>query len=46
MKKKKREKHEPPVPVILDERGKERSNAKGIPEKDAQAPDGVSGDWG
>ena len=44
--KKKREKHEPPVPVILDERGKKRSDAEGIPEKGAQAPDGVSGDWG
>ena len=33
MKKKKEKKQEPPVRVILDERGKERSDAKGHPEK-------------
>ena len=41
----KKKKHEPPVPVSPDERGRERSEAKSDPGN-AQAPDGVSGDWG
>ncbi|MBQ6273165.1 MAG: hypothetical protein IJK63_02955 [Oscillospiraceae bacterium] len=44
--KKKRETRQPPVPTEHDARGKERSAADSAPERDAKAPDGISGDWG
>ena len=42
---KKREKREPPVPISLDERGRERSRGEGT-DPETKAPDGISGDWG